>query len=87
MNHHPSTCMRDPSKTFGTYTWWAYILEENDMKWDPCLERNTFLIIKDISYKSSKIKCPTSLETEITGSSQVVAICCTHNNSPFSLAI
>ena len=39
------------------YIWWAYLLEENDIKWDPCLERNTFLIIKDISYKSSKIKC------------------------------
>jgi hypothetical protein len=61
--------MGNPSKTFGTYIWWAYLLEENDMKWDPCLERNTFLIIKDISYKSSKIKCPTSLEIEITRSS------------------
>jgi hypothetical protein len=73
------------------YLWYLYMveisLEENDMKWDPCLERNTFLIIKDISYKSSKIKCPTSLETKITESSQVVAICCTHNNSPFSLTI
>ena len=62
-------------------------LEENDMKWDPCLERNMFSIIKDISYISSKKQCPTSLETKITGSSQVVAICCTHNNSPFSLTI
>ena len=33
------------------------------MKWDPFLERNTLFIIKDISYKSSKIRCPTSLET------------------------
>lgn len=57
------------------------------MKQDPCPERNTFFIIKDISYKSSKIKCPTSLETEITGFSQVIAICYTHNNSPFSLTI
>ena len=55
--------MGDLSETFGTYIWWAYLLEEDDMKWDPCLERNTFLIIKDIAYKSSKIKCPTSLET------------------------
>jgi hypothetical protein len=48
---------------------WAYLLKENDMKWDPFLERNAFLIIKDISYKSSKIKCPTSLEIEIIGCS------------------
>jgi hypothetical protein len=61
--------MGDSSKTYGTYIWWAYLLEENDMKWDPFLERNKFFIIKDISYKSSKVKCPTSLETEITGSS------------------
>ena len=54
MNPHPSTYMGDPSKTAGTYIWSAYLLEENDMKWDPCLERNKFLIIKDISYKSSK---------------------------------
>jgi hypothetical protein len=60
--------MGDPSKTSGTYIRWAYILEENDMKRDPCLKRNKFLIIKDISYKSIKIKCPTSLEREITGS-------------------
>ena len=73
MDPHPSTCIGNPSKTFGTYIWWAYLLEEKDMKWDPCLERNAFLIIKDISYKSSKIKCPTKLEIEITGSSQVVA--------------
>ena len=58
--------MGDLSKTYGTYIWWEYLLEENDMKWDPYLERNTFLIIQDISYKSSKIKCPTSLETKIT---------------------
>ena len=52
---HPLTCMGDTSNTFGTYIWWTYLLEENDMKWYPCLERNTFSIIKDISYKSSKI--------------------------------
>ena len=52
--------MGDKSKTFGTDIRWAYLVEENDMKWDPCLERNTFLIIKDISYKSGKIKCPIS---------------------------
>ena len=57
------------------------------MKWDPCLERNRFSITKDISYISSKIQCPTNLEIEITGSSQVVTICCNHNNSPFSLSI
>ena len=60
--------MGDPSKAFGTYIWWAYLLEENDMKWDPFLEINKFWIIKDISYKSSKIKCSTTLETKITGS-------------------
>ena len=87
MNPHPSTYMGDLPNTFATYIWWAYILEENDMKWDPCLERNTFLIFKEISYKSSKIRCPNSLETEIIGSSQVVAICCTHYKSPFSLTI
>ena len=87
MNPHPSTCMGDPSKTYGTYIWWAYLSEENDMKWDQCLEQNMFLIIKDVSYKSSQIKFPTSLETEITGSSQVVASCCTHNKAPFSLTI
>ena len=58
--------MGDLSKTYGTYIWWAYLLEENDMKWDPCLERNMFLINKDISYKSSKIKCSTSLEMKNT---------------------
>ena len=47
--------MGDPSKTSGTYIWWGYILEENDMKWDPCPERNIFSIIIDISYMSSKI--------------------------------
>jgi hypothetical protein len=61
--------MGDLLNTFGTYIWWAYRLEENDMKWDPCLEINMLLIIKDIPYESSKIKCPTSLETEITRSS------------------
>ena len=61
--------MGDPSETFGIYIWWAYPLEENDMNWDPCLKINTFLIIKDIPYKSSKRKCPPSLETEITRSS------------------
>ena len=55
MNPHPSTYMGDLSKTYGTYIWWAYILEENDMKWDPFLKRNIFSIIKDISYISSKI--------------------------------
>ena len=55
MNPHPFTFMGDPSKTDGTYIWWAYILEENDMKWDPCLERNMFSITKNISYISSKI--------------------------------
>jgi hypothetical protein len=55
MKPHPSTFLGDPSKTYGAYIWWAYLLEENDMKWDPCLKRNKFLIIKDISYKSSKI--------------------------------
>jgi len=55
MNPHPSTCKGDPSKTYGTYVWWAYILEENEMKWGPYLERNQFLIIKDISYESSNI--------------------------------
>ena len=69
MNPHPSTYMGDRSKTFGTYIWLAYLLEENDMKWDPFLEINMFSIIKDISYKSSKIKCPSSIETKITGSS------------------
>ena len=69
MNPHPSTYMGDPSKTSVNYIWWAYLLEENDMKWNPCLERNKFLIIKDISYKSSKIKCPNSLEIDIIGSS------------------
>ena len=56
MNPHPSTYMGNPSKTFGTYIWWAYLLEENDMKWDPYPERNKLLIIKDISYKSIRIK-------------------------------
>ena len=56
INPHPSTCMGDPPKTYGTYIWWAYLLEENDMKWDPCLERNMFSIIKDISNISSKIQ-------------------------------
>ena len=55
MNPHPSTYMGDLSKTYGTYIWWVYILEENDMKWDPLLERNMFSTIKDISYISSKI--------------------------------
>ena len=87
MNPHLSTCMGDLSNTYGIYIWWAYMLEENDMMWDSSLERNMFSNIKYISYKSSKIKCPTSLEIEITGSSQVVAICCTHNNSPFSFTI
>ena len=79
--------MGDSSKTYGTYIWWEYVLEENDMKWDPFLERNMFSIIKDISYISSEILVLLFLETEITGSSQVVAICCTHNNSPFNLTI
>ena len=48
--------MGDPSSTYGTYIWWAYLLEENDMKWDPFLEINMFLIIKDMSYISSKIQ-------------------------------
>ena len=39
MNAHPLTYMGDPSKNFGTYIWWEYILEENDMKWDPFLEK------------------------------------------------
>jgi hypothetical protein len=55
MNPHPSTSMGDLLETYDTYIWWENILKENDMKWDPCLERNKFLIIKDISYKSSKI--------------------------------
>ena len=61
--------MGDPLKTYGTYIWWAYILEENDMKWGPCLEKNMFSIIRDKSNISSKIQCPTSLEIEITRSS------------------
>ena len=52
MNPLASTCMGDPSKTYGTYIWWASLLEENYMKWDLCLERNMFSIIKDISYIS-----------------------------------
>ena len=48
--------MGDPSKTYGTDIWWAYRLKENDIKWDPFLERNMFSIIKDISNISSKIK-------------------------------
>ena len=56
MNGHPSTCMGDWLKTCGTYIWWAYLLEENDMKWDPCLERNMFSSIQDISYISTKIQ-------------------------------
>ena len=48
--------MGDLSKTYGTYIWWAYLLEENDMKWDPFLERNIFSITKNTSYISSKIK-------------------------------
>ena len=47
--------MGDPSKTYVTYIWWAYLLEENDMKWDPFLERNMFSITKNVSYTSSKI--------------------------------
>ena len=46
----------DPSKACDTYIWWAYLLEKNAMKWDPCLERNAFSIIKDISYISSIYK-------------------------------
>jgi hypothetical protein len=46
MNPHPSTYMGDPSKTYGTYIWWAYLLEENDMKWDPCLKRNMSQLLK-----------------------------------------
>ena len=47
--------MGDPSKTYGTYIWWAYLLEENDMKWDPCLDRNMFSITKKVLYISGKI--------------------------------
>jgi len=58
------------------------------MKWDLGLKiRNMFSIIKDISYISSKIQFLLVLETEIIGSSQVVAIFFTHNNSPFNLNI
>ena len=53
---HPSTYMGNPSKNFGTYIWWEYILEKYDMKWDPLPERNTFSIIKYISYISSRYK-------------------------------
>ena len=28
MNPHPSTCMGDPSNTYGTYIWWKDHLEE-----------------------------------------------------------
>ena len=63
MNPHPSTYMGDSSKTCGTYIWWADLLEENDMKWDPCIERNMFSIIKDISYISSNIQVLIVLET------------------------
>ena len=56
MNPHPLTFMGDPSKTYGTYIWWAYLLEEIDMKWDPFLERNMFSIIKYISNISNKIQ-------------------------------
>ena len=69
MNPHPSTYIRDPSKTYGNYIWWAYLLEENDMKWDPCLERNIFSILKDISYISTEIQVLLVLEIEITKSS------------------
>ena len=48
--------MGDLSKTYDTYIWWEYLLEENDMKWDPCPERNVFSIIKYISYISSEIQ-------------------------------
>jgi hypothetical protein len=70
MNPHPSTYIGDPSKTYGTYIWWTYPLGENDMKWDPFLDRNMFSIIKDISYISSKIKvidCGQRHKTKILG--------------------
>lgn len=67
MNPHPSNCMGDLSKTYGTYICCTYILKENDMKWDPCLERNIFSIIKYLSNISSKIKVLLVLETKITG--------------------
>jgi hypothetical protein len=69
MNPHSSTCIGDPSKTRATYIWWEYILEENDMKWDPFPKRNMFPTIKDISYTSSRYKSYWFLETNITGSS------------------
>ena len=87
MNPHSSTYMGKLSNTFGTYIWWAYLLGENDMKWDACPKRNMFSIIKDISYISSKIQVLLVLETKIIGSPQVVAVSYTHNNSPFNLII
>jgi hypothetical protein len=48
--------MGDPSKTYGTYIWWAYLSKENYMKWDPCPKINTLSMIKDISYISSTYK-------------------------------
>ena len=74
MNPHPSTYMGDSSKTCGIYIWWAYILEKNDINWDPFLEIYMFSIIKDISYISSRYKSYYFLETKIIGSSQVVTI-------------
>ena len=61
--------MGDSSKTYGTYIWWEYLLKENDMKWDPFLERNKFLIIKDVSYKSTIHKTYYFKQTEIIESS------------------
>lgn len=52
------------------------------MKWDPWSKRNMFTIIKDISYMSSNILVLLFLKTDIIGSSHVVTISCTHNNSP-----
>ena len=69
MNPHPSNCMGDPSKTYATYIWWENILEENDMKWDPCLKGNMISIIKDISYISSEIQVLLISYIEIIGSS------------------
>ena len=58
--------MGDLSKTCGTYIWWEYLLEENDMKWDPCLDINMFSIIKVISYISAKIQVLLIFKTKIT---------------------
>ena len=72
-----------------TNLWYLYMvgisLRKYDIRCDLCARKKYILIPWDIVYKSSWCKTYGYEMIEITRSSQVVAICYTHNNLPFNL--